>query len=48
MARDTIQSHFHKTSEFLMDKPTSFALKEMSSFCFSDDQDWLKFSALPV
>ena len=26
------QSHFHKILELLMDKPSSFALKEMSSF----------------
>jgi len=31
-----------------MDKPTSFAHKKMSIFCFSDDQDWRKFSVLPV
>jgi len=31
-----------------MDKPTSFAHKEMSTFCFSDDQDWRKFSVLRV
>jgi len=31
-------------SEFLIDKPTSCALKEMSIFCFSDDQDWRKLS----
>jgi len=27
-----------------MDKPSSFAHKEMSTFCFSDDQDWWKCS----
>jgi len=26
-----------------MDKLISFAYKEMSIFCFSDDQDWRKF-----
>jgi len=31
-----------------MDKPSSFARKEIAFFCFSDDQDWQKFSALPV
>jgi len=31
-----------------MDKPSSFAHKEMSIFCFSDDQDWRKLSVLPV
>jgi len=31
-----------------MDKPASCALKEMSIICFSDDQDWRKFSVLPV
>jgi len=31
-----------------MDKPSSFAHKEMSSFCFNDDKDWRKFSVLPV
>jgi len=30
-----------------MDKPSSFAHKEISIFCFSDDQDWRKFSVLP-
>jgi len=27
-----------------MDKPSSFARKEMSILYFSDDQDWRKFS----
>jgi len=31
-----------------MDKLSSYANKEMSSFCFSDDQDWRKCSLLPV
>jgi len=31
-----------------MDKPSSFAHKEMSIFCFSDVQDWCKFSVFPV
>jgi len=31
-----------------MDKPSLFAHKEMSIFCFSDHQDWRKFSALTV
>jgi len=31
-----------------MDKPSSFAPKEMSILCFSDDQDWRKFSVLLV
>jgi len=31
-----------------MDKPSSFAHKEMGIFCFSDDQDWEKFSVLIV
>jgi len=35
--RDSSQSHFYKISEFLMDKPTSFARKEMNIFRFSDD-----------
>jgi len=30
-----------------MDKPSSFAHKEMRNFCFSDGQDWRKFSVLP-
>ena len=42
------QSHFYKISEFLIDKATSCALKEMSIFCFSNDQDWHKFSVLSV
>jgi len=32
MTRDSSQSRFYKISEFLMDKPTSFAHKEMSVF----------------
>jgi len=48
VTQDTSQSHFYKISEFLIDKPTSCALKEISIFCFSDDQDWRKFSVLPV
>ena len=48
MAQDSSQSHFYKISEFLMHKPASFAHKEMSIFCFSDDQDRRKFSVLPV
>jgi len=48
VTRDASQSHFYKISEFLMDKSTSFAHKEMSIFCFSDDQDWRKFSVLSV
>jgi len=48
MTRDSSQRHFYKISEFLIDKPTSCALKEMSIFCFSDDQGWRKFSVLPV
>jgi len=32
MTRDSCQSHFYKISEFLIDKPTSCALKEMSIF----------------
>jgi len=31
-----------------MEKPSSFAYKEMSILYFSDDQDWRKFSVLPV
>ena len=48
MTREWSQSHFYKISEFLIDKPTSCALKEKSILCFSDDQDWRKFSVLPV
>ena len=44
MTRDSSQSHFCKISEFLMNKPSSFAQKEMRIFCFNDDQDWGKFS----
>ena len=32
MTRNSSQSHFYNISEFLIDKPTSYALKEMSSF----------------
>jgi len=46
---DSSQSLFYKISEFLIDKPTSCALlKEMSIFCFSDDQALRKFSDLLV
>jgi len=31
-----------------MDKTSSFTHKEMNIFCFSDDQDWHKFSVLAV
>jgi len=48
MTRDSSQSHFYKISEFLVDKPSSFAHKEMSICCISDDQDWRKYSVLPV
>jgi len=48
MTRDSSRSHFYKISEFLMDKASSFAHKEISIFCFSDDHDWRKFSVLPV
>jgi len=48
MTRDSSQSQFYKISEFLMDKPSSFAHKEMRIICFSDDQDWGKFSVLTV
>jgi len=39
LTRDLSQSYFYKISEPRMHKPSSFALKEMSIFCFSDDQD---------
>jgi len=39
---------FYNIFEFLMEKPSSFAHKEMSILCFSDDQNWRKFSVLPV
>jgi len=45
---DSSQIHFYNIFEFLMDKPSAFAHKEMSILCFSDDQDWRKFSVLPV
>ena len=48
MTRDSSQSHFFKSFEPLMDKPSSFAHKEMSTFFFSDDEDWCKFSVLTV
>jgi len=48
MTRDSSQSHFDKISEFLMDKPSSLAHKEMRIFCFSDDQDWGKFYVLTL
>jgi len=31
-----------------MDQPSSFAQKETSIFCFSDDQDLRKSSVLPL
>jgi len=48
VSRDYSQSHFKKISEFPMDKPRSFAHKELSIFCFSGDKVWQKFSVLPV
>jgi len=39
MTRDSHQSHFFKISDCLMDKPSSFAHKEISISCFSDYQD---------
>ena len=48
MSRDLSQSHFHKIFVLLMGKASSFAHKEISIFCFSDVQDWCKFSALTV
>jgi len=48
LTRDSSQRHFYKISEFLKDKPSSFAHKEMRIFCFSDDQDWGKFFVLTV
>jgi len=45
---DSNQRHFYKISEFLIDKPTSCALEKKSMFCFSDDEDWRKFSVLTV
>ena len=47
MTRDSIQSDFHKISKPLIDKPSSFANKEMSFFCFSDDHYWRQFAVLP-
>jgi len=48
MTRDSSQSHFYNMFKYMMDKPSSLARKKMSILCFSDDQDWLKFSVLPV
>jgi len=48
MARDSSRRHFYKISDALMDKSRSFAHKEMSIFCFRDDQDWHKFFVLAV
>jgi len=42
------QTHFHKISKHLTDKPSSFAQKELRFLCFSDDQYWRKFSVLTV
>jgi len=39
MTRDSDQSHFYKISELLMDKPSSFAHKEIRIFCCRDDQN---------
>jgi len=38
MSRHWSQCHFYKISKHLIDKPSSFARKEMSYLCFSDDQ----------
>jgi len=48
MTQDPSQSHFNKISEILTIKPSSYAHKEMSISCFSDNQDWRKFSVLRV
>jgi len=45
---DSSQSHFCNIFEILMNKSSSFAHKEMNILYFSDDQDWRKFSVLPV
>ena len=41
-------SHFYKISQYLIDIPSLFAHKEMSFFCFSDDQNWRIFLFLSV
>jgi len=41
-------SHFCKLSKYLIGKPSSFAHKETSLYCFSDDQHWCKLSVLTV
>jgi len=46
VTRDSSQSHFCKTSEPLIDKPSLFAYKEMTIFWCSNDQNWCKFSVL--
>jgi len=48
LTRDSSQNHFYKISKHLIDKPSSFTRKEMSSFCFSDDQYWGNFYVLIV
>jgi len=48
MTRNTSQSHFYKIFEPLINKPSSFAHKEMKIFCFSNYQDWGKFSVFAL
>jgi len=48
MTRDSSQSHILKITKLQIDKLTSFSQKEMSFFCFSDDQYWRKFSSFTV
>ena len=46
--RSESESFFCKISAPRMDKPRSFAHKEISIFCFCDDQNWCKISVLTV
>jgi len=46
MTSDRSQSYFYKIYEPLMDKPSLFAHDEMSIFCFSNDENWGKYSVL--
>jgi len=48
MTRDSSQNHFYKIFEFLIDKSSSFAHKNMSIFYFNDDQAWGIISVLTI
>ena len=48
MTRGLCQSQFYKIGKHLINKPSSFAHKEMSFLCFIDDWFWRKRSVLTL